>query len=200
MQKQVKAKENEQAKVDKLRADIAKQQKERNTIEKKLNTTKTIDELNEQEAELNKQIENDKLILEDENTSSQMRAEVEARVAENEEELARLRTEIEKRETALPLREKNQKHFQKIWIHSCCCFPCCWHNNRCDCECTHKWTQICCQRSWKWFERSWKKDWSTSSWIDWFNRQFHLQNCRTSCWIPWKKCLAFDSCCCSFHG
>ena len=113
LQKQVKAKEKEQAKVDKLKSDLAKKQKERNTLEERLNTTKTIDELNEREAELKKQIENDKLILEDENTSSQLRAEVEARVAENEQELARLGTQIEEIERKMPLREKIKNIFKR---------------------------------------------------------------------------------------
>ena len=113
LQKQVKAKEKEQAKVDKIKSDLAKKQKERNTLEERLNTTKTIDELNEREAELKKQIENDKVILEDENTSSQLRAEVEARVAENEEELARLGTQIEEIERERPLREKIKNIFKK---------------------------------------------------------------------------------------
>ena len=113
LQKQVKAKEKEQAKVDKLKSDLAKKQKERNTLEERLNTTKTIDELNEREAELKKKIENDKVILEDENTSSQLRAEVEARVAENEEELARLGTQIEEIERERPLREKIKNIFKK---------------------------------------------------------------------------------------
>ena len=43
LQKQVKAKDKEQAKVDKLKSDLAKKQKERNTLEERLNTTKTID-------------------------------------------------------------------------------------------------------------------------------------------------------------
>ena len=112
LRKQVKAKENEQAKVDKIKSDLAKKQK-RNTLEERLNTTKTIDELNEREAELKKQIETDKVILEDENTSSQLRAEIEARIAENEEELARLGTQIEEIEREIPLREKIKNIFKR---------------------------------------------------------------------------------------
>ena len=62
-QVQVKAKEKEQAKVDKIRADLAKKQKERNTLEEKLNTKKTIDELIELEAVLKKQNEEDLAIM-----------------------------------------------------------------------------------------------------------------------------------------
>ena len=80
---------------------------------KKDNSAKPIDELIEEEAELNKQIENDKIILEDENTSSHLRAEVEERVSEREEELARLRTQIEERQRALPLREKIKNIFKR---------------------------------------------------------------------------------------
>ena len=69
--------------------------------------------MNEREAELKKKIENDKLILEDENTSSQLRAEVEARVTENEEELARLGTQIEEIDREMPLREKIKNIFKR---------------------------------------------------------------------------------------
>ena len=47
LEKQVKNKEKERAKVDKLRFDLAVKEKERNTLEERLNTTKSLDELNE---------------------------------------------------------------------------------------------------------------------------------------------------------
>ena len=112
-QVQVKAKEKEQAKVDKIRADLAKKQKERNTLEEKLNTTKTIDELIELEAVLKKQNEEDLEIIDDENTSPH---EIEAageRVEERNEELARLRTQIEEREREMPLRERIKNIFKR---------------------------------------------------------------------------------------
>ena len=44
--------------------------------------------------------------MEDENTSPSEREAAEARVAEREEELARLQLQIQEREKALPLRER----------------------------------------------------------------------------------------------
>ena len=85
----MKVKEKEEAKVDKLRVDLAKKRKERNTLEERLNTTKTLDELNEQEAEIKRQNKNDKIIINDENTSPALRAAVDERVPEREEEFSR---------------------------------------------------------------------------------------------------------------
>ena len=131
LEKQAKNKEKEQAKVDKLRFDLAAKEKERNTLDKRLNTTKCLDKLNEQEAQLQRQNEKDRAIIDEENTLPSEREAAEGRVAERQEELARLRTQIEERERALPLRE-DQRNLQKTrrdgdsnrscwWSHDWCC-------------------------------------------------------------------------------
>ena len=71
---------------------------------------KTLDDLREQEAELERQNEEDKRVIEDENTSPSERAAAEARVEERQE-LARLRTQIQERD--LPLRERIKEIFKK---------------------------------------------------------------------------------------
>ena len=111
LQKIQKAKDKEQAKVDKLRASLSAKERESNTIKARLKSTKPLDDLREQEAELERQNEEEKRVIEDENTSPSERAAAEARVEEREEELARLRTQIQERD--LPLRERIKEIFKK---------------------------------------------------------------------------------------
>ena len=101
----------EQAKVDKLRKDLAEKQRERNTLEEGLSSAKTLDYLKEQEAELQKQIEQGRVIISDENASPSEREAAEGRVEERQEELARLQTQIED-----PLRERIKEIFQKYGV------------------------------------------------------------------------------------
>ena len=105
--------DRERATVNKLRKDIAEKERKRNDLEEGLNSTKTLDELNEQEAELQRKKEEDQAIINDENTSPSDREASEGRVAERNEEIARLQTQIEERERALPPRERIKEIFKK---------------------------------------------------------------------------------------
>ena len=104
-------KDKEQAKVDKLRTSLSAKERERNAVEARLNSTKPLDDLREQEAELEKQNEKDKAVINDEKTSPSDREAAELRVPEREEELARLRTQIQERD--LSLRERIKEIFKK---------------------------------------------------------------------------------------
>ena len=103
LKKKVKNKVEAQAKVDRERAKIAQIEKHINEMEERLNNTKTLDELKEQESELKRQNEEDQAIMQDDNTSPSEREAADARVAERNEELSRLRTQIEEREAGMPL-------------------------------------------------------------------------------------------------
>ena len=116
LQKEAKNKDKAQAKVDRERAKLAQIEKDRNEIEKRLNSTKAIDELKEQESELKRQNEEDQAIIQDDNTSPSEREAAEARVAERNEELSRLRTQIEEREAGMPLRERIREIFKKYGV------------------------------------------------------------------------------------
>ena len=105
--------DKERATVNKLRKDNAEKERKRNDLEEGLNSTKTLDGLNEQEAELQRKPEEDQAIINDENTSPSEREAAEGRVAERNEEIARLQTQIEERERALPLRERIKEIFKK---------------------------------------------------------------------------------------
>ena len=116
LEKQAKTKSKAQKSVDQLRAKIASKESERNTMEARLNDTRTLDELKEQEAELQRQNEEDQAVIDDENTSPSDKQAAEGRVAERQEELARLQTQIDERERALPLRERVKEIFKKYGV------------------------------------------------------------------------------------
>ena len=103
LQKLEKHKNREQAKVDKLRRTNASKEKERNVLE----------ELKEQDTELIRQNEKDIAVINDENATPSEREAAEARVAEREEELARLRTQVQEREEARLLWERVKDTFKK---------------------------------------------------------------------------------------
>ena len=116
LEKQAKTKAKEQTRVNQLRASLAAKESERNTMEARLNDTRTLDELKEQEAELQRQNEEDQAVINDEDASPSDKQAAEGRVAERQEELARLQTQIDEREKALPLRERVKEIFKKYGV------------------------------------------------------------------------------------
>ena len=99
--------------MERLQKKRAAEEQTRNAIEAGLNRTKTLDDLKEQKATLERQIEEDKRVIEDENTSPSEREAAEARNTEREEELARLDPQVQEREKALSLRERAKNIFKK---------------------------------------------------------------------------------------
>ena len=116
LEKQAKTKAKEQTRVDQLRASLAAKESERNTMELRLNDTRTLDELKEQEAELQRQNEEDQAVIDNEDASLSDKQAAEGRVEERQEELARLRTQIDERERAFPLRERVKEIFKKYGV------------------------------------------------------------------------------------
>ena len=108
--------EKEQEKVDSLRAKIAAKESETNTMEERLNQTKPLDALKEQESELQHQNEEDQVIIQDENASPSEKEAAEGRVAERNEEIARLQTQIAERERGQPLLERVKEIFKKYGV------------------------------------------------------------------------------------
>ena len=116
LEKQERQMAKEQTQIDQLRASLAAKERERNTLEERLNTTKRLDDLNEQTKDLERKNEEDREIINDENTSPSEREAAEERVAERQEELARLNTQIEERERAMSLRERIKEIFKKYGV------------------------------------------------------------------------------------
>ena len=108
------------AQADKIHAEVDKLMRERRELEGRVNelrakqdALKPLDELKKNGEELENKIAEDKRVIEDENTSPSERAAAEARVVENEAELARVNTEIEVRERQRPLLERVKDIFKK---------------------------------------------------------------------------------------
>ena len=99
-------KRNHKKKVDKLTRRIAFEEKERNTLEERLDSTKSLDDLRGQESEFERQNEDDKAVMNEENALSSGKEATEARVAERKLELSQLRTVIEEREKACRFSKK----------------------------------------------------------------------------------------------
>ena len=116
LQKQVKNLEKKCAGADKLKVNLSVQEKVRKILHERLNTTKSLEDLNERAAELEHETVEDRVIIADENTSPSERADAEERVAGRDEELASLRTQIEVRERVMPLRERIKEIFKKYGV------------------------------------------------------------------------------------
>ena len=99
-----------------LEASLEEEIKSRNAMEERLNQTKLLDDLKEQESDLQRQNAEDQAIIRDENASPSDTAAAQERVEERNEELARLQTQIEERERALPLLERVKEIFKKYGV------------------------------------------------------------------------------------
>ena len=81
-----------QEEVNQLRHDTGELDQHLNELRAKEETLKPLDELEQEAEELNRKIAEDKIVIEDENTSPSERAAAEARLSENEAELDRINT------------------------------------------------------------------------------------------------------------
>jgi len=85
-------------------------------MEERLNQTKPLDDLKEQESDLQRQNAEDQAIIQDENASPSVIEAARERVEERNEELACLQTRIEERERARPLLERVKEIFKKYGV------------------------------------------------------------------------------------
>ena len=108
-----KRKTKKQADVDKLRTSFSAKVKERNDTEAGLNRTKPLDKLEERHETLKREIEEYRLIINDENASQSEKQAAADLIAEKEEEMERLAPQMQQREEALPLRERVKKIFKR---------------------------------------------------------------------------------------
>ena len=78
--------------------------------------THTLETIKEKEEELRQKNQEDQGIIQDENAFPSDREAAGLRVAERNEELGRLQTQVEERERALPLRERVKEIFKKYGV------------------------------------------------------------------------------------
>jgi len=99
-----------------LEASLEEEIKNRNAMEERVNQTKLLDDLKEQESELQCQNAEDQEIIQDENASPSDIEAARDRVAERNEELTHLQTQIEERERVRPLSERVKDIFKKYGV------------------------------------------------------------------------------------
>ena len=92
--------------------DEAKQKE--STLERNLNRTKSLEDLEEKKEILERRIEEAKQVIEDENATSEQKRDAEASIEAYTEELGRLQPQIQQRKEALPLRERVKNIFNKL--------------------------------------------------------------------------------------
>jgi len=100
-------------KISQIEASISKQEQTRNSLERRFNSTRSFDNLKEEQIELIKQNEEDLAIINDDNASINDKEAAEERVTIRNEELERLQTQVSEREDAMPLRERIKEVFKK---------------------------------------------------------------------------------------
>ena len=117
LEKQAKDKEKIQAKVDREKKKLYEIERERNTIEERLNSTKRLDELEDDEGRLKRSNEEDQAIIDDVYASEFDKDAARERMAARDEDLLRLKGQISERENSLSLRERIKAIFKKIWCY-----------------------------------------------------------------------------------
>ena len=116
LEKQAKDNEKIQAKVDREKKKLYEIERERNTIEERLNSTKLLDELEDDEARLKRLNEEDQAIVDDVHASEFDKDAARERIAARDEDLLRLKAQISERENSLPLRERIKEIFKKYGV------------------------------------------------------------------------------------
>ena len=91
-------------------------EREKNTIEERLNSTKRLDELEDDEGRLKRLNEEDQAIIDDVYASEFDKEAATERMAARDEDLLRLNAQISERENSLPLRERIKQIFEKYGV------------------------------------------------------------------------------------
>ena len=91
-------------------------ERERNAIEERLNSTKRLDELEDDEGRLKKLNEEDQAIIDGVNASESDKDAARERMAARDEDILRPKAQIAERENSLPLRERIKAIFKKYGV------------------------------------------------------------------------------------
>jgi len=104
------------AKVERIKTLCAKKESETNAMEERLNQTKPLDDLKERKSELQCQNMEDQSIMQGENALPDNKDDAQDRVAERNEEIMRLETQIAGRKRWRPLLERVKEIFKKYGL------------------------------------------------------------------------------------
>ena len=103
-------------KVDQERKKLNEIKRRKKNTEERFYKIKRLDELKERANDLNRQNEEDQALIQDDNTTPSEREAAKASRAERNEEIARIQTQIDEREAAMPLRERVREIFKKYGV------------------------------------------------------------------------------------
>jgi len=181
----------EQARVGRLRASLAAKESETNAIEERLNQTKPLDDLKEQESELQRQNAEDQAVIQDENASPSDIQAAEDRVAERNEEIARLQTQIAERERARPLLERVKEIFKKYGVTLTSVLLAAGVTCR---RVNHQGFESHRPSFGERPERYWLETWFSAARADWIDCEFSFQSCGPSYRFSGRAHLAANSC------
>ena len=113
LQKNYEESQKKTQKIGQLDTSILQEVQTRDSLERKLNSTRSFDVLKEQENNLLQQNKEDQAIIDDDDAAEMDKDAAGERIAARNEELARLQTQIVEREKDMPLREKIKEIFKK---------------------------------------------------------------------------------------
>jgi len=113
LQKDYEDSQKQTQKIGELDTSILQEEQKRDSLERRLNSTRSSDVLKEQESKLLQLNEVDQAIINDDYAEEMDKEAAEERIADRNAELARLQTQIVEREEAMPLRERIKEIFKK---------------------------------------------------------------------------------------
>ena len=113
LQKNYEESQKKTQKIGQLDTSILQEEQTRDSLERKLNSTRSFDVLKEQENNFLQQNKEDQAIIDDDDAAEMDKDAAKERIAARNEELARLQTQIVEREKDMPLREKIKEIFKK---------------------------------------------------------------------------------------
>ena len=109
-------KEKRKENIDQFQRSLSEEKRKIKELEDNLYSTKTFDALKEEMVLLERLNEEDQVVIQDEMAPSLDKEAAEERVAARNEQIARLQTQIDEREAAMPLRERVREIFKKYGV------------------------------------------------------------------------------------
>ena len=100
--------------VERLKRQLADEKQKTNAIEARLNRTKPLEDLEEEKATLERKLQENRRIMNDKNSSRELKQAAAVHFSENTDKLAGLEAQIQERQEALPLRDRVKNIFNEL--------------------------------------------------------------------------------------